>query len=119
MISQTLYRYLDAKVRDGKTVFRQSLRDLAYQHLGLSRDYFPSQIKRKLAPAHEELIYAFYDKFIPRDVCSGASFDCSGTAIMAAQKTGRVCCAMELDPRYVEAAVRRWEAYTGGTARRL
>jgi ATP-dependent helicase HrpA len=23
----------------------------------------------------EELIYAFYDKFIPRDVCSGASFE--------------------------------------------
>src|SRR6266852_6162430 len=57
-ISQTLYRDLDAKVRDGKTVFRQGLRDLAYQHLGLSRDYFPSQIKRKLAPAHEELIAA-------------------------------------------------------------
>src|SRR5438067_1358363 len=57
-ISQTLYRYLDAKVRDGKTVFRQGLRDLAYQHLGLSRDYYPSQIKRKLAPAHEELINA-------------------------------------------------------------
>ena len=57
-ISQTLYRYLDAKVRDGKTLFRQGLRDLAYQHLGLSRDYYPSQIKRKLAPAHEELIGA-------------------------------------------------------------
>src|SRR2546421_8483891 len=57
-ISQTLYRYLDAKVRDGKTVFRQGLRDLAHQHLGLSRDYYPSQIKRKLAPAHEELIQA-------------------------------------------------------------
>src|SRR6266852_6250217 len=57
-ISQTLYRYLDAKVRDGKTVFRQGLRDLAYQHLGLSRDYYPSQIKRKLAPAHEELMAA-------------------------------------------------------------
>jgi hypothetical protein len=57
-ISQTLYRYLDAKVRDGKTLFRQGLRDLAYQHLGLSRDYYPSQIKRKLAPAHDELIHA-------------------------------------------------------------
>jgi Replication initiator protein A len=57
-ISQTLYRYLDAKVRDGKTLFRQGLRDLAYQHLGLSRDYYPSQIKRKLEPAHDELIGA-------------------------------------------------------------
>jgi hypothetical protein len=55
-ISQALYRYLDAKIRDGKTLFRQNLKDLAYQHLGLSRDYWPSDIKRKLAPAHAELI---------------------------------------------------------------
>jgi hypothetical protein len=57
-ISQALYRYLDAKIRDGKTAFRQNLKDLAYQHLGMARDYWPSDIKRKLAPAHEELIAA-------------------------------------------------------------
>jgi hypothetical protein len=57
-ISQALYRYLDAKIRDGKTIFRQNLRDLAQQHLGMSRDYWISDIKRKLAPAHEELIAA-------------------------------------------------------------
>lgn len=42
----------------------------------------------------------------------------SGTAIIAAEKTGRSCVAMELEPRYVQAAVDRWEAFTGQKAQR-
>ena len=42
----------------------------------------------------------------------------SGTALIAAEKTGRVCRALDLDPRYVQAAVTRWETYTGARARR-
>jgi DNA modification methylase len=41
----------------------------------------------------------------------------SGTTIMAAVETGRIGYAMELDPRYVDVAVRRWEKCTGGAAR--
>jgi DNA modification methylase len=41
----------------------------------------------------------------------------SGTTLIAAEKTGRVGCALELDPRYVDVVVRRWEAFTGGMAR--
>ena len=40
----------------------------------------------------------------------------SGTAIIAAEKTGRVAYAMDLDPRYVQVAIDRWEAYTGQRA---
>ena len=40
----------------------------------------------------------------------------SGTAIIAAEKTGRVCYAMEIDPKYVQATVTRWEAFTGQKA---
>ena len=42
----------------------------------------------------------------------------SGTALIAAEKTGRRCVALEIDPRYVHAAVARWEAFTGQHARR-
>lgn len=42
----------------------------------------------------------------------------SGTALIAVEKTGRVCLALEIDPRYVHAAVRRWEAFTGRRAER-
>ena len=43
----------------------------------------------------------------------------SGTAIIAAEMTGRVCLALDVDPRYVQAAVTRWEAFTGDRATRL
>jgi DNA modification methylase len=36
----------------------------------------------------------------------------SGTTIIAAQKTGRVARAIELDPAYVDVAVRRWQQFT-------
>ena len=40
----------------------------------------------------------------------------SGTTLIAAETTGRVCLGMELEPRYVDVAVRRWQAFTGKTA---
>ena len=40
----------------------------------------------------------------------------SGTTIIAAEMTGRVCHAIELNPVYVDVAVRRWQAFTGKTA---
>ena len=42
----------------------------------------------------------------------------SGTTIIAAERQGRTSWAMELEPRYVDASVKRWEDYTGGQARR-
>jgi DNA modification methylase len=44
------------------------------------------------------------------------AFAGSGTAIIAAEKLGRACNAMDIDPRYVQAAVSRWEAFTGEKA---
>jgi DNA modification methylase len=40
----------------------------------------------------------------------------SGTTLIACDRTGRVCRALELDPRYVDVAVMRWEAFTGAKA---
>jgi DNA modification methylase len=36
----------------------------------------------------------------------------SGTTIIACQRTRRIARTMELDPAYVDLAVRRWEAMT-------
>jgi len=50
----------------------------------------------------------------------GLILDCfvgSGTTIIAAHMTGRKACAMELDPKYVDVAIRRWETFTGLQAR--
>lgn len=43
-------------------------------------------------------------------------FSGSGTTIIAAQRSGRSCLAMELKPEYVDLAVRRWQDYSGQTA---
>jgi DNA modification methylase len=36
----------------------------------------------------------------------------SGTTIMAAERVGRRAYGLEIDPLYVDVAVRRWQAYT-------
>ncbi|GHT92958.1 hypothetical protein FACS1894116_04040 [Betaproteobacteria bacterium] len=37
----------------------------------------------------------------------------AGTALIAAEKSGRVARLIELDPKYVDVIVRRWEGFTG------
>ncbi len=43
-------------------------------------------------------------------------FSGSGTTIIAAEMTGRACHAIELNPAYVDVAVRRWQEFTGKQA---
>jgi DNA modification methylase len=42
----------------------------------------------------------------------------SGTTLIAAQTSGRTCVALEIDPAYVDVAVRRWQSFTGKQALR-
>jgi DNA modification methylase len=43
----------------------------------------------------------------------------SGTTVIACERTGRTCMAMELDPGYCDVVVRRWEDFTGRKAERV
>ena len=43
-------------------------------------------------------------------------FGGSGTTIIACEQNGRAAMAMELDPRYIDASVKRWEEFTGQKA---
>jgi len=45
-------------------------------------------------------------------------FGGSGTTMIAAEKSGRVARLMELDPKYVDTIVRRWQDYAGRKATR-
>jgi DNA modification methylase len=40
----------------------------------------------------------------------------SGSTLIAAEETGRVCIGIELDPLYVDATIRRWQSLTGKNA---
>jgi DNA modification methylase len=43
-------------------------------------------------------------------------FSGSGSTLMASELLGMCCRASELDPGYVDVAVRRWQAYSGRSA---
>jgi DNA modification methylase len=43
-------------------------------------------------------------------------FGGSGTTLIACKETDRRCSMMELDPKYVDTIIRRWQKYTGGQA---
>jgi site-specific DNA-methyltransferase (adenine-specific) len=44
------------------------------------------------------------------------SFGGSGTTLIAAEKNGRVARLMELDPKYCDVIVTRWQEFTGHEA---
>jgi hypothetical protein len=44
------------------------------------------------------------------------TFSGSGTTLLAAERVGRHARALEIDPHYVDVAIRRWQAFTGRDA---
>ena len=42
----------------------------------------------------------------------------SGSTLIGCERSGRVCYGMEIEPAYVDVVVKRWEAFTGQTARK-
>jgi DNA modification methylase len=40
----------------------------------------------------------------------------SGSTLIAAESVGRVCCAIEIDPRYCDVVLARWQRFTGREA---
>jgi DNA modification methylase len=51
------------------------------------------------------------ENHVPLDVYD--PFAGSGTTIIAAEQLGRRCCAIEIEPRYVQVIIDRWAAFTG------
>jgi DNA modification methylase len=54
----------------------------------------------------------------PGDACF-EPFSGSGSQIIAAEQMGRRCYAMELEPKYVAAAIKRWETFAGKRAEKI
>ncbi len=72
--------------------------------------------KNKLHPTQKPV--AFAEKAISNHDANIVldSFLGSGSTLIAAQKTGRKCYGMELDPHYCDVIVKRWEDFTGKKA---
>lgn len=77
----------------------------------------------------EEQLSGIHPTIKPTAMIADAILDCtsrndmvldpflgSGTTVIAAERTGRICYGMELDPSYVDACIRRWQTFTVKTA---
>jgi DNA modification methylase len=65
----------------------------------------PVEIMRRPILNHTRAGEACYDPFLG-----------SGTTLIAAEITGRICYGMEIDPKYVDVTVLRWERLTAQRA---
>jgi len=57
------------------------------------------------------------NSFTKKNMIIGDAFGGTGTTLIACEKTGRYCRMMELDPKYCDVIVKRWEEFTGQKAR--
>ena len=65
----------------------------------------PVELMRRPILNHTEPGDSVYDPFLG-----------SGTTLVAAEMTGRSCFGLDIDPRYADVVVRRWQELTGKTA---
>ena len=78
---------------------------------------------------HEGDLLAMHPTVKPINLVADALLDCSarkdivldsflgsGTTLLAAERTGRICYGLELSPAYVDLAIRRWQDMTGEQA---
>jgi hypothetical protein len=70
-------------------------------------------------PKPVALYAALIEAFTNRDDVIYEPFCGSGTTLIAAEQTGRTCCAVEMDPAYADVIIRRWEILTGEKAVRV
>ena len=82
---------------------------------------FDKPSKSELHPTTKpvELIEYFVGNNVPQGALILDLFGGSGSTLIAAEKTGRAAHLMELDPKYCDVIVKRWEDYTGRKAELL
>ena len=73
------------------------------------------ELKDRVHPTQKPvgLLAAIMEDFTGAGAVVLDQFVGSGTTIIAAERQGRRCYAMEIEPRYVDVCVARWEAFTG------
>lgn len=106
------------QIATGDTVLLVTGQSVSVQELSTSVLSVPKPARSDLHPTMKPvaLVERMLANSSPRgglvlDPCGG-----SGTTLMAAERMGRRCNTMELDPRFADVIVQRWEDYTGQTA---
>jgi len=73
--------------------------------------------KQRVHPTQKpiDLVIWFFEKYKGNKVVD--LFLGSGSTLIACEKTNRKCYGMEIDPHYCDVIIKRWEDYTGKTAK--
>lgn len=99
-------------------LYRLTGEALCVEELPTSIIDVPKPAKSELHPTMKPvaLIERMVANSSPRGGLVGDFFGGSGSALMACERLGRSARLMELDPRYAEVIIRRWQDYTGAQA---
>ncbi len=66
-----------------------------------------------------EFVSNYINNFSNKNDCVLDLFGGTGTTLIACEQLDRTCYMMELDPKYCDVIIRRWENFTGGKAVKL
>lgn len=104
---------------DGRQ-YRLTGADLQVEEIPTTVIDAPKPARSELHPTMKpvELIERMVGNSSPRDGLVGDFCGGSGSTLMACERLGRNARVMEIDPRYAEVIIRRWQDYTEGTAAR-
>ena len=74
--------------------------------------------KKRVHPTQKPsaLIEWFFDKWGSKGDTVADLYGGSGSTLIAAEKTSRQARLMELDPKYVDVIIKRWQDFTGKIA---
>jgi hypothetical protein len=89
-----------------------------YMRVNTDREQLNGQSLRDLHPCPKpvEMYERLARAFSNRGQIIYEPFGGSGTTLIACERTGRACRAMEIDPAYCDVIVRRWQSVTGREA---
>jgi DNA modification methylase len=115
--------------RNGKTRNRNNIQLGKYGRYRTNVWEYPAVRGLSQQQSEEGNLLALHPTVKPVALVADAILDCSapgnlvldsflgsGSTLMAAQRTGRICYGIEIDPVYVDVAIRRWQNYTGEAA---
>lgn len=107
-------RQADGKVKKQKTRFINS-----HTHMKTIYDCAPQKTVDGFdhpARFSVELPLGYIEAMTNKGDAVYEPFSGSGTTIIACEMSERICLAMDLEPKYCDIAIRRWENYTGQKA---
>ena len=115
---------------------RGSGREIIYDKLGITRSYFNNahdvmrdvwefgrvhgeERHQHATPKPVEMMDRIMKSSLPKNGLCIEPFGGSGSTLISAERTNRMCYTMELSAFYCDVIVKRWEDFTGKTAKRV